>query len=268
MASFKKPNSGKTITVFASVGALVGSGVIGCGGQASKQQDWMATDVATGRINLDAVKDALETSQDLSGFEKRVNEIYEGDNLVLIRVEEKGVQKIISGFEDLNQSNAIEETKDDKLFSITVEEDKYEVYGHSTNDYYYYGSDYWYDSDSSDDRDYSYDYDYSDDDNKAFMHWLMHAPLSPRDPLMYQTSRNRAAQMRRDRDNFRNSAAYTSQRRANKAFFTQQKARNPQAFSSKPKNVSSPRSNYQQKPLSRIEASRSAPSSGSIRSGS
>ena len=255
MVTFKKTNPGKTITAFASVGALVGSGIIGCGGKASGQQDWMATDGATGRINLDAVKDALETSKDLSEFEKRVNEIYEGDNLVLIRVEQKETQKIISGFEDLNQSNAIEEAQDDKLFSITVYEEKYEVYGHGTNHYYYYGSD------------YSYDYD-DDDDNKRFMHWLMHTPHSTRDPILHQTSRQRAAQMRLDRDSFRNSSAYTDQRIAKNAFFAQQKASNPQAFSSSNKNVSSQRSTYQQVQMSRIQASRSARSSSSIRAGS
>ena len=254
MVKFNKARSGKKITVFASVGALVSSGAIGCGGKATGQQDWIATEVATGRINLDAVKDALETSKDLNEFENRVNEIYEGANLVLIRVEAKGTQKIISGFEDLNQSNAIEEAKDDKLFSITVDEEKYEVYGHGTNHYYYYGSDYY--------------YDYDDDDNKRFMYWLMHTPHSTRDPILHQTSRQRAAQMRLDRDRFRESSAYTTQRSANKAFFARQKASNPQAFSSSNKNVSSQRSTYQQVQMSRIQASRSARSSSSIRAGS
>ncbi len=256
MATFRKAGTGKTITVFASVGALVASGTIGCGGKASAQQDWMATDVATGRINLDAVKDALETSKDLSEFEYRVNEIYEGNNLVLIRVEGNETQVIISGFEDLNQSNAIEEAKDDKLFSITVEDEKYEVYGHSTNDYYYYGSD------------YSYDDDYDDDNKKAFIYWLMRSRHTAEDRIWHQTDRTRAAQMRLNRDRFRSSSAYTAQRSANKAFFTQQKARNPQAFSSSTKNRSSRRSTYRQKQLSRIESSRSTRSSSSMRPGS
>ena len=84
MVTFKKANSGKSITVYASVGALVASGIIGCGGKVAGQQDMMVTDVATGRINLDAVKDALEISKDMNEFETRVNQIYEGDNLVLI----------------------------------------------------------------------------------------------------------------------------------------------------------------------------------------
>ena len=259
MVTFKKANPGKTITVFASVGALVGSGIIGCGGKTSRPQDWIATDVATGRINLDAVKDALETSKDMSEFEKRVNEIYEGDNLILIRVEEKGAQKIISGFEDLNQSNAIEEAKDDKLFSITVKEKDYEFRGYGTNDYYYYSGGY---SDYYDD----------DDDDKRFMYWLKRTPHSTSDPIMYQTSRRRAAQLGLERDRFRGSSAYTAQRSANKAFFAQQKASNPQAFKSGSNKVSSQRSTYQQKQMSRIEASRSPRESGAsygnIRGGS
>ena len=256
MATYRKVNKGKTITVFASVGALVGSGAIGCGGKASAQQDWMTTEVATGRINLDAVKDALETSQDLNEFEKRVNEIYEGDNLVLIMVEDKETQIIISGFEDLNRSNAIELAQDDKLFSITVEEENYEVYGHSSNDYYYY------------DRDYSYDNDNDGDNNRPFMFWLLHKQHSTSDQIMYQTNPKRAAQMQRDRDRFRSSSAYSAQLGANKAFFSQQRSRNPQAFSSSTKNLSSQRSTYRQKQISRIESSRSGRSSGSMRPGS
>ena len=261
MATFKKTASGKTITVFASVGALVASGTIGCGGKATKQQDWMATDVATGRINLDAVKDALETSKDLSAFEIRVNEIYEGDNLVLIRVEGDETQVIISGFEDLNQSNTIEEAKDEKLFSITVREDKYEVYGHSTNDYYYYGSDYW-------DYDDDYDGDYDKDNKKAFMYWLMRSRHTAEYQYRYQTNLKRAAQMRLDRERFRNSSAYTNQRIANKEYFSRQRARHPQAFSGRTQNLSKQHSTYRQKQFSRIKASRADRAGSGMRPGS
>ncbi len=257
MATYKKAGPGKTITVFASVGTLVAAGTIGCGGKASGQQDFMVTDVATDRINLDAVKDALETSRDLTEFENRVNEIYEGDNLVLIRVEGKEAQIIISGFEDLNQSNAIEEANDDKLFSITLEEKKYEVYGYGYNHYYYWGGGY------GDDDDYYYY-----DDNRLYRNWLRYDNERARDRLTYQTDRERAAQMRRDRDRFRSSSGYAAQRSANKDFFSQQKARNPQACGSRPQNLSRQRSTYRQKQMSRIGASRAAASPGGIRGGS
>ena len=257
MAKYKKSCSGKNITVFASVAILVGSGAVGCGGNTFKQQDWFVKEVATGKINLDAVKDAFKTSKDISEFENRVNEIYEGDNLVLIRVEDNESQKIISGFEDLNQSNAIEEANDDKLFSITLEEKKYEVYGYGYNHYYYYGSDY-------DDDDYYYYYD----DNRLYNNWLRYDKESYRDRLIYETDRERVAQMRRDRDRYRSSSGYAAQRSANKAFYSQQQARNPQAFSSSPENLSRQRSTYRQKQMSRIGASRAAASPGGIRGGS
>ncbi len=260
MKNLKKAYSGKNITAYASVGILVSSGVVGCGGNVARQQDWMVTSVATGRINLDAVKDALETSKDIDEFERRVNEIYEGDNLVLIKVEDQEAQTIISGFEDLNQSYTIEEANDDKLFSIILEEKRYEVYGYGYNQYYYYGSD------------YGHDYDYDDDHDRRFMHGLMYKQESKRDQFTYQTNRQRAAQLRRNRDRFRNSSDYTAQRGANNAFFARQKASNPQAFRSSPKNVSSQRSSYRQRQLSRVEASRparaSGKSSGNIRGGS
>ncbi len=131
--------------------------------------------------------------------------------------------------------------------------------GYGANHYYYYWRDY---------GDYDYDYDDYDDDNKALMHRLMHAQRSSDAKFMHQTSRERAAQMRRDRDQFRNSSAYAGQRSSNKAFFAQQKERNPQAFSSSNKNRSSQRSSYRQKQFSRIKSARSGKSSGSMRPGS
>ncbi len=121
----------------------------------------------------------------------------------------------------------------------------------------------------------TYYYDDDNDDNdgdKRFMYWLKHAPHSTSDPIMYQTSRRRATQLGLERDSFRGSSAYTAQRSANKAFFAQQKASNPQAFNSRSNKVSSQRSTYQQKQMSRIEASRSprefGASYGNIRAGS
>ena len=48
--------------------------------------DWAATDGAAGRINLDEVQ-TFKGAKSVSDFENRVNQIYEGDGLVLIRAE-------------------------------------------------------------------------------------------------------------------------------------------------------------------------------------
>ena len=52
--------------------------------------DWAATDGAAGRINLDEVQDAFKKSGSPTEFEDKVNKIYEGDGLVLIRSSQDG----------------------------------------------------------------------------------------------------------------------------------------------------------------------------------
>ena len=72
-------------------------------------EDWAATDGAAGRINLDEVQQAFKDSNSATEFEKRVNEIYEGDGIVLIRVEQDGNRTNLEGWEDLNKSKEIED---------------------------------------------------------------------------------------------------------------------------------------------------------------
>ena len=58
--------------------------VAACGGGPS-YEDWAATDGAAGSINLDDVQAAFKDSKSATDFERRVNEIYEGDGLLIIR---------------------------------------------------------------------------------------------------------------------------------------------------------------------------------------
>ena len=92
--------------------------------------EWAATDGAAGRINLDEVQDAFKSSDSPTEFERKVNEIYEGDFLVLIRSSQDGDTLVLEGFEDLDNSGAIEESSDDVLFSIVKEHDNHELRGH------------------------------------------------------------------------------------------------------------------------------------------
>ena len=100
---------------------------------------WAATDGAAGRINLDEVQNAFKKSESASDFERRVNEIYEGDGLVLIRAkrEDKGLQ-VVEGWEDLGQpaNNEIDDATDDLLFTIVQGEKEHELRGHGANGYY------------------------------------------------------------------------------------------------------------------------------------
>ena len=81
-------------------------------------QRWAATEGAAGRINLEDVQTAFRSTSSVIDFERMVNEIYEGDGIVLIRAEQNGESMSLEGWEDLNKSGVIENDEDDVLFSI------------------------------------------------------------------------------------------------------------------------------------------------------
>lgn len=245
MGNYIKTGTGKKAAAVASIGALVSAGVVGCG--SSRQDDWMATDGAAGRINMGAVQKALEESKDPSEFEKKVNEIYEGESHILIKIEEKGSQKVLSGFEDLNNSGKIEEQEDDMLFSATIGEKEYDLRGSGVNNYYQHRGG-------------------MSAGNMLFLYWIM----SPsRMGYGYYTSPQRYREIGRDRTRYRRSTAYSTTRSANRSYNNQARASNPQAFSSSTRNVSRQRTSYQQKKMSQIRSTRSRLSSrGGMRGGS
>ena len=100
--------------------------------------EWASTDGAAGRINLDDVQEAFKKSESPTSFERRVNEIYEGDGLVLVRAKNDGQSLVLEGWEDLNTNHEIDDASDDQLFAITQMEDKsHEMRGYGANSYYH-----------------------------------------------------------------------------------------------------------------------------------
>jgi hypothetical protein len=137
------------------LGALLltagGAVAVACGGGSSATaedpaQVWTETDAASGRINMDDVHQAYRDAYgsgsepfDVKKFEQRVNEIYEGDNLVLITAQQDGDTATITAWEDLNGDQQVAEGTDDKLFTITQEMKdggSYTTQGHGANGYY------------------------------------------------------------------------------------------------------------------------------------
>src|SRR5215207_4550775 len=98
---------------------LTAGGALGvaCGGGGDKSADdpgqvWVQSDGANGLINMDDVQQAYRDAYSAEGFsvetfEKRVNEIFEGDNLVLVEVQRDGDNAMVSGWEDLNGDRAL-----------------------------------------------------------------------------------------------------------------------------------------------------------------
>ena len=104
---------------------------------------WMATDRAVGRINLQDVEKAFKESWTLVeswNFEVRVNEIYEGDGIVLFPASQidsgDGERLTVEAWEDLNANWSINDELDERLFSIVKEQGRYEIQGYHANGYY------------------------------------------------------------------------------------------------------------------------------------
>ena len=127
-------------------GSIAATGVIAGGsllslGACSKREQWAETSGKAGQINLEAVEDAMKKSSDVSEFEKKVNEIYTGDEMVLVEVRNEGREQLVSGYADLNDNLEID-SPDDKLFTFRRwyegDNPRYEMRGHGVNSYYHH----------------------------------------------------------------------------------------------------------------------------------
>ncbi|MCH8207370.1 MAG: hypothetical protein IH956_10260 [Chloroflexi bacterium] len=183
--------------------------------------DWAATDGAAGRINLDEIQEAFKKSDSPTEFERRVNEIYEGDGLVLIRSSQEAEGLVLNGFEDLNGNGTIEDATDDLLFSIVNKDNNNELRGHGANGYYRssFGG-----------------------GNFLFTYLLISSLTGPR---YYQTSPGRASTMRTSRANYRGSSVYRSQVSKNTRYFNRQKSFHGSRYTSASRNLSQGRTSYQ-----------------------
>lgn len=205
-------------------GSMVVSGpVIAACSTGPTYDQWAATDGAAGRINLDEVQDAFKKSKSATDFEKRVNRIYEGDGLVLIRAKQDGDALVLEGYEDLNGNFEIDDTQDDLLFSILQNNNNNELRGHGTNSYY---------RSSFGAGDFLFAY-------------LLVSAISPRG-YYYSTPRGYArTTLRGNRASYRNTSTYRSQVSRNSSYFNKQKSFAGTRYSSASRNVSTARQSYQ-----------------------
>lgn len=188
--------------------------------------DWAATEGAIGRINMDEVEEAFKKSKTVEQFEKRLNEIYEGDGLVLVRAKDEAGQRVIEGYEDLNNDNDIVPEQDDLLFTITNEGDSNSLRGEGANRHYRssFGG------------------------GNFLFTYLLFSSFS-RGGYGYYTPRDRGTRMRTERTNYRNSPAYSGGRSAgqvqkNSAYYSRQRASNSSAYTSAGRQLSPARQSY------------------------
>ena len=185
--------------------------------------DWAATDGAAGRINLDDVQEAFKSSKSSTEFEQRVNEIYEGDGIILIRALQDGDRLTLEGWEDLNGNNDIDDSSDDRLFSIVKVNEEYNMRGYGANGYY--------------DRGFG---------GSGFLFGYLIASSFNRGPYFYHTPVNSGPTIRQQRTNYRQSGGYGTQVARNSSYTSNQRGFAGSRYQESSRNLSSGRQTYQQ----------------------
>ena len=115
-----------------------------CGRDEEKRgtERWVTTEKTNVKIDWDKINEAYKKAEGPAEFEEKVNEIYEGKEIISIAVEdtEERAQTVV-GFFDNNNNGTVEE--DEKIFSIQRDitgegEGQYQISGHGAHYGYYH----------------------------------------------------------------------------------------------------------------------------------
>ncbi len=220
------PKIRRLSTAIFAGGMVAGAPLIAACSSGPSYEDWAATDGAAGRINLDDVQEAFKSSQSATEFEQRVNEIYEGDGIIIIRASQDGDRLTLEGWEDLNGNNDIDDSEDDRLFSIVNENEQYDMRGHGANGYYQ----------SS----------FGGFGGSGFLFGYLLASSFNRGPYFYHTPVNYGPTIRQQRTNYRQSSRYGTQVARNSRYTTTQRGFAGSRYRDAGRSTSSARQSYQQ----------------------
>jgi hypothetical protein len=96
--------------------SLVGT-VAGCDSRDRETDRWATTQNTNVAINWDKVNEAYKLAEGPEDLEKRINEIYEGDEIISIAVhDQEDKTQIVTGFFDKNTDGKVDEPE--KIFTI------------------------------------------------------------------------------------------------------------------------------------------------------
>jgi hypothetical protein len=92
----------------------------GCESRDRTTERWATTENTNVQIDWDKVNQAYRDASGPEDFERRVNEIYEGDEIISVSVkDETDKTQLVTGFFDKNTSGTVED--DEKIFTIKRE---------------------------------------------------------------------------------------------------------------------------------------------------
>ena len=92
-------------------------GTVGCDNSRESTDRWATTENTNVKIDWDKVNEAYKLADGPEDLEKRINEIYEGDEIISIAVhDQEDKSQIVTGFFDKNTDGKIDEAE--KIFTI------------------------------------------------------------------------------------------------------------------------------------------------------
>jgi len=93
---------------------------VGCSNEDSGNDRWATTENTNVKIDWDKVNQAYKDASGPEDLEKRINEIYEGDEVISINVHDQDDKvQVVTGFFDKNTNGAVED--EEKIFTIKRE---------------------------------------------------------------------------------------------------------------------------------------------------
>lgn len=106
----------RSITIIALAAMLATTALAGCTRDQGNER-WATTSNTTVEIDWDKVQEAYREANGPQDFEQRVNEIYEGDELVSVAVQDQDAKtQVVTGFFDKNANGKVEE--EEKIFEL------------------------------------------------------------------------------------------------------------------------------------------------------
>ena len=134
-------NKTKVLAAFLGISLVAGGLGTGCSSE-EKTERWATTENTNVKIDWDKVNEAYKAAEGPEDLEKRINEIYEGDEVISVSVkDEDDKMQVVTGFFDKNTDGKVDEGE--KIFTIKRElsngEAKYQTVGHGPH-YGYYSS--------------------------------------------------------------------------------------------------------------------------------
>jgi hypothetical protein len=134
-------NKTKVLAAFLGL-SLVAGGVGGGCSSNDETERWATTENTNVKIDWDKVNEAYKLAEGPEDLEKRINEIYEGDEVISVSVkDEDDKTQVVTGFFDKNTDGQVDDAE--KIFTIKRElagsEAKYQTQGYGPH-YGYYAS--------------------------------------------------------------------------------------------------------------------------------